>query len=170
MKNLKLTVLSALCLFAAFSLSNAQEPKPSPAASAKGTIDGVEVAIDYHQPSAKGREIMGKLVPYGKIWRTGANDATTIEFGADVKIEGKTLAKGKYSLFTIPGEKEWVVIFNKVPKQWGAYSYDEKEDALRVTVKPSKSNEFVETFNITVVSDGVEMKWENTAVKFAISK
>src|SRR6187401_294010 len=92
----------------------AQDKKPaSPPAKAEGTIDGVKVTIDYHQPSAKGRKIMGGLVPYGEVWRTGANNSTSIEFSSDVKIEGKALPKGKYGLYTLPGENEWVIIINK---------------------------------------------------------
>lgn len=171
MDKLKLTFLSVLLVCFALSNANSQDkPKPSPAATAEGKIAGADVKIDYHQPSAKGRKIMNDLVPFGKVWRTGANDATTIEISEDVKVEGKALPKGKYSLFTIPGEKDWVIIFNKTAKQWGAYDYDEAQDALRVKVKPGKTSDFVETFNIAVTDSGVEMKWENTLVKFALSK
>lgn len=171
MDKFKLTFLSVLLV--CFSLTTAisqDKQKPSPPATAEGKIAGIDVKIDYHQPSARERKIMGGLVPYGKVWRTGANDATTIEISEDIKVEGKALAKGKYSLFTIPGEKEWVIIFNKTAKQWGAYDYDEAKDVLRVKVKPGKTSDFVETFNISVVDGGVEMKWENTNVKFALSK
>lgn len=160
-------VLLFLALIASDSFA---QKKASPAASASGEIDGVNVSIDYHQPSAKGREIMGGLVPFGKVWRTGANDATTIEFSEDVKIEGEDLAAGKYSLFTIPDKDSWTIIFNKVAKQWGAYDYNEAEDALRVTVKPSKTDSFVETFTIAVEESHVHMSWENTAVSFEVSK
>ncbi|QSE99109.1 DUF2911 domain-containing protein [Fulvivirga lutea] len=168
MKSLKTYLLSAIVLMAFVTVSCAQK-KASPSATAEGTIDGVAVTIEYHQPSAKGRKIMNGLVPYGKVWRTGANDATTIEFSEDVKIEGQTLAKGKYALFTIPNENEWTVIFNKTHKQWGAYNYVESDDALRVKVKPSKTD-MVETFIINVVEDGVTIAWEKTLVKFSVSK
>ncbi len=148
----------------------AQDKKmPSPPAKAEGTIDGIKVAIDYHQPSAKGRKIMGGLVPYGEVWRTGANATTTIEFSENVKIEGKAVAKGKYGLYTLPGENEWVIIINKGIK-WGAYDYKQDEDVLRVTVKPGKTDSFVETFNIAIEKDKVVLKWENTAAAFKISK
>jgi hypothetical protein len=150
--------------------SPVEEKKVSPAASATGTIAEVDVKIDYHQPAAKGRKVMGELVPYGKVWRTGANDATTIELSDNIKIEGKDLPKGKYALFTIPGEKEWVIIINKNHKQWGAYDYKEDEDIVRVTVKPTKTKDFVESFTIEVLADGVNMKWENSAVKFNMAK
>ncbi|MBA4055977.1 MAG: hypothetical protein C0490_14780, partial [Marivirga sp.] len=116
----------------------------------------------------RGRKIMGGLVPYGEVWRTGANAATTIEFDKPVKIEGKDLAAGKYSLFTIPGENEWTIIINKIAKQMGAYEYKKEDDVLRVTVKPTKTPAVVETFNISLGKDDVQMKWENTAVAFKI--
>ncbi|MEY4727976.1 MAG: hypothetical protein RLZZ390_500 [Bacteroidota bacterium] len=89
----------------------AQNAKPSPAQTASGKAGNATVTINYGSPSVKGRKIWGDLVPYGKVWRTGANDATTIEFSADVKIEGQPLAKGKYALFTIPEENGWTIIF-----------------------------------------------------------
>ena len=127
------------------------------------------ITIDYHQPSARGRKIMGGLVPYGEVWRTGANTTTSINFAADAKIEGRPLAKGKYALFTIPGEDEWTIIINQTIK-WGDYSYNEDEDLLRVNVKPSKTQSFVENFTITVDQKQVVMSWENTKVAFTISK
>jgi hypothetical protein len=169
MNKMKIIAINIISLLLLVTVSCAQQ-KASPAATAEGSINGVDVKVDYHQPSAKGRKVMGELVPFGKVWRTGANDATTVELSEDVKIEGKTLAKGKYALFTIPNEGSWVIIFNKTQKQWGAYDYKEAEDALRVTVRPSKTEEFVESFVINIVDNSVEMKWENTAVKFSIAK
>ena len=147
----------------------AQEKMASPPASSEGTIDGVKIKVDYHQPSARGRKIMGSLVPYGAVWRTGANETTTIEFSGPVKIEGKDLPKGKYALFTLPGENEWTIIINKTIK-WGAYDYKQDEDILRVPVKPSKTGSFVETFTISIEGNQVVMKWENTQVAFKIAK
>jgi hypothetical protein len=146
----------------------AQNKPASPKAEASGTLGAAKVKIVYSQPSARGRKIMGGLVPYGEVWRTGANEATTIEFDQAVKVEGKDLAAGKYSLFTIPGENEWVIIFNKDAKQWGHFSYKSTDDVLRVNVKPTKLSAPVETFVITVGSDQIEMKWENTAVAVKI--
>ncbi len=158
-----------LLVFAAAFTTLAQEKPSSPPAKAEGTIDGVKVTIDYHQPSARGRKIMGGLVPYGEVWRTGANATTSIEFSAPVKIEGKELAAGKYGLYTIPGENEWIIIFNKTIK-WGAYTYKQDEDVLRVSVKPGKTSSFVETFNIAVEKNNVVLKWENTQASFKVSK
>jgi len=159
-------------LFITFCVADsyAQDKKKSPAASVTGEIDGVDIKIDYHQPSARGREIVGGLVPYDEVWRTGANDATTIEFSDDVEIEGETLAAGKYSLFTIPTEKDWTIIFNKVSKQWGAYDYDESKDALRVAVEPGETDSMVETFEIDITESHVTMAWENTVVEFEVSR
>jgi len=157
-----------LALVTALSSSLAQEKPASPQATATGKIGAANVKIVYCQPSARGRKIMGGLVPYGEVWRTGANEATTIEIDKPVKIEGKDLAAGKYSLFTIPGENEWTIIINKDAKQWGAYKYKQEDDVLRVTVKPTKAATPVETFNIAVGKDDVQLKWENTAVAFKV--
>jgi hypothetical protein len=164
----KVILFVALVSMVAFG-SFAQEKPTSPPAKAEGTIDGVKVTIDYHQPSARGRKIMGGLVPYGEVWRTGANNTTSIEFSAPVKIEGQAVPAGKYALFTLPGENEWAIIINKTIK-WGHYDYKQSEDVLRVKVKPSKTDSMVETFNIAVEKDKVTMKWENTAVSFKITK
>jgi len=145
----------------------AQEKKLSPPAKVEGKLGKVDVKIEYHQPSARGRQIMGGLVPYGEVWRTGANNTTSIEFSGPVKVEGQELAKGKYALFTIPGEKEWVIIFNKA-LAWGAYQYKSAEDVLRVSVKPGKTANFVETFTISLDGDAVKLEWENTSVSFKV--
>lgn len=157
-----------LAVVAIFSISAgfAQEKK-SPPATAEGTIGNVKVTVKYSAPSARGREIMGGLVPYGEVWRTGANASTSIEFSGPIKIEGKDVPQGTYALFTIPGENEWVIILNKTV-DWGAYKYKESDDVVRVTVKPKKTEGFVETFNISVVKDGLELKWENTLVPVKI--
>ena len=144
------------------------QQKASPKAEVSETVGSSKVKIVYSQPSARGRKVMGELVPFDKVWRTGANEPTTIEFDKAVKIEGKDLPAGKYALFTIPGEKEWTIIFNKDFKQWGHFNYQESEDVLRVKVKPSKTPAFVETFTIAPEKDQVSLKWENTAVAFKV--
>ena len=146
----------------------AQDKPLSPQATVEGKIGAANVKIVYSQPSARNRKMMGEKEHYGQVWRTGANEATTIEFDKPVKIEGKDVPAGKYALFTIPGENEWTIILNKESKQWGAYKYNEKQDQLRVKVKPSKTDSFVETFNIALGKDEVQMKWENTAVAFKV--
>jgi hypothetical protein len=161
-------VLFALALAA--GTTEAQEKPKSPKETVKGVIDGANVEIVYCRPSARGRKMLGGNEAYGKVWRTGANEATTIEFDRDVKIEGKPLPKGKYELFTIPGENEWTIIIQKYGKQWGAYDYKESNDVLRTTVKAGKADPFVETFTIATEKDAINLKWENTSVSFKVSK
>lgn len=149
----------------------AQDSKPkSPKETVTGNIQGASVEIVYSRPSARGRKMIGGNEAFGTVWRTGANQATTIEFNKAVRVEGKDLAAGKYALFTIPGEKEWVIIFNKKTDQWGAFDYEKnkEQDALRVTVPVSKPAAFVETFTITTDTDKVNLQWENTAVSFSV--
>ena len=136
--------------------------------STAATIDSVDITIEYGRPSVKDRVIWGGLVPYDRVWRTGADEATTILFSDDVLIAGQPLAAGEYSLFTIPGENEWTVIFNNVAQQWGAFNYDEAQDALRVTVEPGP-NDFVETFEIGVEDSQVVLRWAELAVPFTVS-
>jgi hypothetical protein len=160
MKNLKLTFNLVFALLMLVSVNSFAQQKASPLKKAEGTVNGVNVAIEYHAPSVKGRAIWGDLVPFGKVWRAGANDATTVEFNKDVKINGKDLAAGKYSFFIIPGEVESVFIFNKVAKQWGAYSYDEAQDALRVNVPSAQSSTMEEELTYEITSSGFEVRWE----------
>lgn len=167
-------ILLAVAMIAFFGLeASAQKDKskrPSPPMQATGTIDGVNVTVDYSAPSVKGRKIFGELEAYGKIWRAGANEATWIEFSEDVKVNGKDLAKGKYSFFVIPAEDgNWTLIFNTVADQWGAYSYDEGKDALRVEAAPEQSK-LTEVLNYSVSESEVTLKWENVAVSFTVSK
>lgn len=153
------------------TLTFAQDQKPlSPKETLTASIDGVETEIVYCRPSARGRKMIGGKEPYGQVWRTGANNATTIEFDKPVKVEGKELPAGKYALFTIPGENEWTIIFNKDHNQWGAYKYKDADDVLRVKVKSGKTSEFVETFTIQPEKDKITLKWENTQVSFNVKK
>ena len=165
--------LSLLCLllFSTFN-SCAQQDKskrPSPPALVTQKVGEVTVSIDYSQPSVNGRTVGGDLIAtYGEVWRTGANEATVFEISKDVKVEGQTLAAGKYSLYSIPGETEWVIIFNKTWKQWGT-QYKQEDDALRVKVKPGKSEAFVEKMTFAINKDGkVMLTWGNVAVGFKV--
>lgn len=155
------------------SVLNAQDDKskrPSPPAQAKATIGKTDITIDYSQPAVKGREIGVELAPYGKVWRTGANEATTFEVSTDVKVEGEELKAGKYGFFTIPGENEWIIIFNSVPDQWGSFNYDKSKDVLRVSVKPDKTSDSTERFTISIKDSGqVVMKWGKHQVNFEVS-
>lgn len=149
----------------------AQKAAPSPAAVASQKVGNTEVMIKYAQPSVKGRLVFGTkeakaLVPFGEIWRTGANDATTFEISSDITVQGKTLAKGVYSLFTIPGASEWTIIFNKDAKMWGAYTYKEANDVLRVKARVSE-HAHTEQFTIAVSAAGqVTLDWDKTSVSF----
>ncbi|PJJ48552.1 DUF2911 domain-containing protein [Hymenobacter chitinivorans] len=147
----------------------AAKPAPaSPAATATGKIGGANVTIKYSSPSVKGRQIYGGLVPYGQVWRAGANEATTVEFSKDVMVQGKKLPAGTYAFFVIPTEKDWTVIFNKTAKQWGAFKYDEKQDALRVTATPRKTTAPAESLAYDVTKDGIVLRWENLELPVAI--
>lgn len=164
--SLKATAIVAF-LFASTNLL-AQEKKASPAATVSATVNGANITINYSRPSAKGRTIMGSLVPYGKVWRTGANEATTFEVSKNVKIEGQTLKAGKYALFTVPGEKSWKIIFNSTAKQWGAYDYDEGLDVLSIDVDVTEGS-FAEMFTIEAGSNGaVSLAWDKTKVQFSV--
>jgi hypothetical protein len=144
----------------------------SPKAEVMQTVGFTDVRIVYSRPGVKGRTIWGKLVPYDAVWRAGANEATKITFSTDVTIEGKKLKKGSYSFFVIPGKKEWTIIFNKVADQWGAFEYNESEDALRVKVK-TEGNSWQEwlAYTISKTSDTtavIRLEWEKLKVPFKV--
>jgi hypothetical protein len=147
-------------------------PQVSQGATVKQTIGLNDVTITYSRPGVKGRKIWGGLVPYGSVWRTGANAATTIQFTEDVQVEGQPLPAGTYSLHTIPGEKEWTLIFNKEANQWGSYSYDEAKDAVRLKVTPTTGSpqEWMQ-FRFedpSLNSVRVVLAWENLQVPFTV--
>lgn len=148
-------------------------PVLSQRATVTQRIGLTDITIVYHEPLVGGREIWGKTVPFGKVWRAGANENTTISFSDDVSVEGKPLSAGTYGLHTIPDKDQWTVIFSKNSTSWGSFSYDEKEDALRVNVKPQPA-EFREalayTFDdIKPESAAATLRWEKLAVPFHIS-
>ena len=140
-------------------VSFAQE-KASPAKTAEGTAAGAKITIKYSSPAVKGRTIWGDLVPLGQVWRAGADDATTFTTSKDITIEGQKLAAGTYSFFIIPGEGQSTFIFNKVAKQWGAYNYDSKQDALRVNVASQQTSTMEERLVYEVKPDSFEIRWE----------
>ena len=161
-------VLNINMLFAQLEL-----PRLSPTASVSQTIGITDVEIHYCRPGVKGRSIWGGLVPYNELWRTGANAATTISFSTDVMIDGNKLAKGKYSLFTIPTESEWTVVFNKNDDLAGTSGYQESEDALRIKVNPMQAG-FQERMmfsfhDLTDSSAQVVLHWEKLRVPFTVS-
>jgi hypothetical protein len=142
-----------------------------PAQASVTTADGVKITIDYSAPLVKGREIWGPLVEFDKVWRTGANEATTIEFSKDVMIEGKKLPAGKYALFTIiPKEgSDVTIIINKESNQWGAFKYKESEDAMRFKVKSTKVATVQEALKFDVNKSGkVDFAWEKLRFSFNV--
>jgi hypothetical protein len=147
-------------------------PRVSPKGSVMQTVGTTDITITYNRPGVKGRTIWGGLVPYDQVWRTGANEATQFVVSDDVLVNGQKLAKGSYSLHTIPGRDQWTVIFNKTANQWGSYSYDQAQDALRVTAKPERA-EFREWLmfeipEMTTDTAKVVIRWENVAVPFTV--
>ncbi|MCX6579599.1 MAG: DUF2911 domain-containing protein [Candidatus Aminicenantes bacterium] len=147
-------------------------PTVSQKASVTQVVGLTDITVNYFRPGVKGRVIWGGLVPYDKTWRTGANNATTIEFSNDVMIEGNKLAAGKYGLFTIPGVEEWVVIFSKQGDIWGDYEYKESEDVLRIKVKPMPAP-FCEwmMFAFTDLAEDsakVVLHWEKLMIGFTV--
>lgn len=142
--------------------------KKSPAKTTEGKIGKTEITIHYSSPSVRGREVYGGLEPWGKVWRAGANEATTIEFSTDVTIDGKKLPKGKYAFFVTPMESgEWSLIFNTVWNQWGAYKYDKSKDALVVKAKPS-TIEHTEELSYVIEDNMVSLDWATTRVSFGV--
>lgn len=176
----KMLTLLLLVVFAAVE-AQIQTPAASPAASVSTTVGLTDVKINYSRPKMKGRKIFGEgadfLVPYGQLWRTGANVGTVITFSDDVTVGDKNLKKGDYLLLTIPGASEWTVILYSDPSMGGnTAAYDQSKDAVRLTTKSAKLADRVETFtvNITDISDdntkaNIEVAWENTSVKFGIT-
>jgi tetratricopeptide (TPR) repeat protein len=147
-------------------------PRDSQHARVLQRVGITDIVINYHRPLVKGRKIWGNIVPYGQVWRAGANENTTIEFSDPVSIEGKTLAKGIYGLHMMPSETEWTIIFSKVASAWGSFTYNQSEDALRVTVKPQTA-EMKEALSydfddVTPTSATVTMRWEKVAVPFKV--
>ena len=149
-------------------------PDVSQAAEVKQRIALTDITVKYHRPLVNGRKIWGGLVPYGKVWRAGANENTTIEFSDPVSVEGQPLAKGIYGLHMIPNPDSWTVIFSKTNTAWGSYSYKQEEDALRVNVKPRPLAEMKEALeyefeDLKPDSTAVTLKWEKLGVPFTVS-
>lgn len=152
--------------FLAAALVNCSQGQQSPRVSAEGK----DVKVSYGQPSKKGREIFGKLVPFGEVWRTGANEATEITFAKDASFGGQSVKAGTYSLFTIPGEKEWTIILNSELKQWGSYDYEKikAKDVLKVTVPVNKVSTSVEKLTFRFEKGNMVIEWDTTQVKVSI--
>jgi hypothetical protein len=156
-----------------YAQGNDKSKRPSPPATATGNVMGATITIDYSSPAVKGRTIWGGLVPYNEVWRLGANEATLFTTDKEITVEGKSLPAGKYSLYAIPGENEWVFIFNSETGQWGvkndeSTSEDPAKDVLRVNVKPEKSADFNERMKFIVDKNGFALEWENLKVPVSV--
>jgi hypothetical protein len=141
----------------------------SPFTEVKAEQGALQVKVEYCRPSKKDREVFGHLVPYGQVWRTGANEATEIELSQTVRIGDKTLPAGRYTLFTIPNQNTWTIIFNKVLDQWGHFNYDTNQDALRIEVPAEQLVTPIETFTIGLLPSGsgieLSLAWDKVTVK-----
>ncbi|MEJ7691470.1 DUF2911 domain-containing protein [Daejeonella sp.] len=164
---MKKTIL--LLLITGLFAATAYAQRPSPAAKVSETISsGAKITIDYSQPGIKGRTIGKEIAPWGEVWRTGANEATVFEVNKKVSVAGKSIPKGKYSLYSIPGKKEWVIILNKTWNQSGT-EYDQKADAARFTVKTLKAPSFTERMTFKIADNGlVSLIWGNYMVNFTV--
>lgn len=159
-------------LLAPVAVDAVEFPRPSPKASVTQTVGLTDVTITYGRPRVKGRAIWGELVPYDQVWRTGANEATTITIGEASTIEGRPLPAGTYGLYTIPSREEWTLIFNRGAQRWGAFEYRQEEDVLRVKVKP-QSADFHESMtfvfsDVNTESARVDLYWERIRVSFVV--
>ena len=176
--NLFRFLIVLVCGLMFISKSPAQTPKvdfpaASPACTLKQRVGLTDIEINYSRPGVKGRAIFGGIVPYGQVWRTGANQATKITFSTDVKFNGEDVPAGSYALFTIPGEDEWTVILSKNADQFGAFQYDAKDDLVRFKVVPIKLAETIDTFTIEfnrIRDDSAELNliWDKTVVPLQI--
>jgi hypothetical protein len=159
-------------------LAIAQQPpqdkskRPSPHDTASVTLKGKKISIDYGRPFLKGRKVGQELAPYGKVWRTGADEATTLTTEIDLNIGGINVPAGKYTLYTLPSEGTWKLIINKQTGQWGT-KYDESQDLARVDMKKTELSQSVEQFTISFDKKGestaeLKLDWENTGVSVAL--
>ena len=167
-----LTTVSALICLSGIVFSEQKLPQMSQAASVTQTIGLTDISVTYHRPGVKGREIWGKLLPYDKVWRAGANDATIVMFSDDVTVGGRPLKAGEYSFFVTPHQGDWTVIFNSQQKQWGAYNYDSTKDVLKVSIKPEviPNQEWLSySFSdLTISSAKLVLRWEKIALPIPI--
>jgi DUF2911 family protein len=166
----KMFVLLSAISISSGAFSQAPKPRVSPPRSVTGKVTNATITITYSSPSVKGRKIWGGLVPYDSVWRAGANEATTFETDKDILVAGNVLPAGKYSFFLLPKlNGRWTAIFNKEPKQWGAFKYDPTKDQLRVEVftEALKTNEEMLVYKIS--SNGFSLDWEMLSVPVPVN-
>ena len=173
MRKLFYTTITGLLALGLTTVAPAQAPRKSPHESASVDIGGHKITITYGRPYMNKRTIMGGLVPYGQVWRTGADEATTLHTDVDLDINGLKVPKGDYALFTIPKENTWTLIVNKTAKQWGAFTYKDATDLGRTEMTVAKANSPVEQFTISLTPEGssgaaLKMAWENTVASVPI--
>lgn len=172
---MKIIVILFGFMLPTFLISQINVPAPSPFATVKQTVGLADVSIEYSRPSLKGRKMMGSsLIPYGKVWRTGANKVPKLTVSKDVTIDGHPLPAGSYGILTIPGLTSWTIILSGNADQFGSFTYKESEDILRFTVKPQTMATKEEAFSFgftdfNEISSNVYIKWENTQLKFKIT-
>ena len=172
MSKLLFAAAAVLLIGGVANTASAQNPK-SPHDTVTADVGGHKITVTYGRPSIRGRKIMGGLVPYGQVWRTGADEATTFETDANLDINGLKVPAGKYSLFTLPTEGGWTLILNKTAKQWGAFNYKEGNDLGRTKMNVTKAGAPVEQFTITITPSGsnaatLKLEWENTVASVPI--
>ncbi|EON76729.1 hypothetical protein ADIS_2788 [Lunatimonas lonarensis] len=168
-----LSLTTCFALFITIAEAQIQMPQASPPSKTTQLVGLTQISLEYSRPSVRDRKIFGTLVPYGEVWRTGANSATTFEFSTDVSIEGRSLPAGKYALYSIPGSSTWTLIFYRNTSLWGAIGYDPKDDVFRIQVPRRKLKSSVETFeigfnNITDTGTTIRLQWEKSEVSFRI--
>ena len=164
--------MAGLLVAGATTAAAVEYPRVSPKATVTQVVGVTDVTINYCRPSVRGRAVWGGVVPFDKVWRTGANEATTITFGDEVTVGDTKLPAGTYGLFTVPGREEWTVVFNKGAKQWGAFNYNAADDVLRVKVKPQTAS-FTELMTFTFTGVGatsaeVALTWEKLRIAFTL--
>ena len=168
----KIILLSTIFCYG-FITAQIKTPQPSPTATIIQKVGVSDISVEYSRPGAKGREIFGNLVPYGKMWRTGANKATKITFNEDCIFGGKNIKKGSYSLFTIPDMDVWIVLLNNDTELWGVGDYDKKKQVCNIETKVINSKDFTESFTIEFgkfksFSSTMSLKWANTQIDIVI--
>ncbi|MGB9465487.1 MAG: DUF2911 domain-containing protein [Candidatus Acidiferrum sp.] len=176
----RIAMIGGICLSLSFLAAQAscqsdKSKRPSPPATATCALaDGKTITVDYSSPRAKGRKVMGDLVPYGKVWRAGANEATTFVTTTDLKVGGKDVPAGSYTIFTIPEQDKWTLIISKKTGEWGLAYAGPGEDQARVDMKVSKLPSLVENFTIAFDTGGsgctMRMEWETTRASVEIAK
>jgi hypothetical protein len=171
----KIKVLLLAFLLTSFSslAQQIQMPQASPSSKIIQKVGLTDVTVDFSRPSTKGRKIFGELVPFGQVWRTGANGATVLTFSTEVSISGTKVPAGSYALYSIPGKSSWTMILSKNTKLWGAIGYEAKDDLLRFNATPAKTSRMYDSFeigfsNLTDASADLSIKWEQTRVEFTI--